>query len=367
MSRVRTLMGVTAGAVGAVAVGAAAEVYRRQRIIARRGAGDQIELGSLRSSPLTVVADDGVPLHVEVDEATGESEQASERPGRRRKGKQGAGPAPTVVFVHGYALNLDCWHFQRAGYRGLVRTVFYDQRSHGRSGRSSLGNATIDQLAHDLKRILDEVVPDGPIVLVGHSMGGMTIIAFAEHYPELFGERVIGTALISTTAGGLNPSKILFPMVPFSLGGQVTNRVVSTLARGHRAVDGMRRIGKGIALVTTDKFAFGDAVPASYVEFVDSMLSATSFEVVAEFFPSFRGLDKFHVVQALGSVPTAIMCGTGDRITSIGHSRKLHSLIPGSTLLECENAGHMAIIERHDQINAELDQLIAAATAVGSR
>ena len=45
----------------------------------------------------------------------------------------------TLVFCHGYALNLDCWHFQRAAYRGLVRAVYYDQRSHGRSGRSPTG------------------------------------------------------------------------------------------------------------------------------------------------------------------------------------------------------------------------------------
>ena len=84
---------------------------------------------------------------------------------------------------------------------------------------------------------------------------------------------------------------------------------------------------------------------------------------MAEFFPSFSGLDKFHVVEVLGRVPTAIICGTADRLTSIGHSRKLHAQIPGSTLLECEGAGHMVILERHDQVNAELDQLIAAAAA----
>ena len=40
--------------------------------------------------------------------------------------------------------------------------------------------------------------------------------------------------------------------------------------------------------------------PAAYVEFVDRMLSATPFEVVAEFFPSFAALDKFDAVEALG-------------------------------------------------------------------
>ncbi len=88
---------------------------------------------------------------------------------------------------------------------------------------------------------------------------------------------------------------------------------------------------------------------------------ATPFEVLAEFFPSFRDLDKFHAVPALSSVPTAIICGTADRITSIGHSRKLHARIDGSSLLECEGAGHMVVMERHDQVNAELDQLLAAA------
>jgi pimeloyl-ACP methyl ester carboxylesterase len=99
------------------------------------------------------------------------------------------------------------------------------------------------------------------------------------------------------------------------------------------------------------------------------MLSATPFEVVADFFPSFGDLDKFDHIGVLGRIPTTIIGGTADRLTSIGHSRKLHSRIPGSTLVECEGAGHMVILERHGQVNASLDQLLAAATsfAAGAR
>lgn len=348
MSLRHRVLGAVAGAAGLAAAGTAYGVARQRRVIACR-VGDETGFGSLRAQPLTVVADDGVPLHVEVDETDS--------------------PSPlTVVFIHGYALNLDSWHFQRAGYRGLVRTVFYDHRSHGRSGRSTLGHATIDQLGIDLKQILDEVVPDGPIVLVGHSMGGMAIIACAEQHPELVGDRIVGIGLISTTAGGLEPSRILLPLIPAKLGGQIAHRTVATLALGHRVIDGLRRAGKSVAVVATDLFAFGDDVPSAYVDFVDQMLSSTPFEVVAEFFPSFRSLDKFHVVEVLSRVPTTIICGTSDRMTSIGHSRKLHSRIAGSTLLECEGAGHMVILERHDQVNAALDQLISAATErLGSR
>jgi len=357
MSLAGRIAGVTAGAVAAAVVGGAARtavsVNRRRRVIDARPA-DTTAFGSLHSCPHTIVTSDGVPLHVEIDEGD-------------RAGHAGSPDSPpvTLVFVHGYALNLDCWHFQRAAYRGLVRSVYYDQRSHGRSGRSPLGHATIDQLGEDLHDVIDAVVPEGPVVLVGHSMGGMTIVALAEQHPELFapldqGGRIVGAALISTTAGGLDPGRLLMPIVPAKISGGITHGAVRTLARGHRAVDGVRRIGRSLAAVATDTFAFGDEVPAAYVEFVDAMLSDTPFEVVAEFFPSFRELDKFDRLEALGAVPTTIICGTADRLTSVGHSRKLHSRIPGSTLLECEGAGHMVILERHGQVNAALDQLLAA-------
>jgi pimeloyl-ACP methyl ester carboxylesterase len=349
------IAGVAAGAVGVVLAGTAAEVARRRRVIARRGAGDQTPFGSLHSEPVTVVADDGVPLHVEVDELSSEPKRG------RRRSSAAQEPALTIVFSHGYSLNLDCWHFQRAGYRGLVRAVYYDQRSHGRSGRSTERKATVDQLGHDLLQILDQVVPEGPVVLVGHSMGGMSIIALAEQHPELFGDRVVGVGLISTTAGGLDPHRIVLPLLPKTIGGQLATRLVATLARGHRQVDGLRRVGKSVATVATDLFAFGDEVPESYVDFVDRMLSATPFEVVAEFFPVFGELDKFDALAALQAVPTTIICGTEDKLTSIGHSRKLHSKLPDSVLVECDGAGHMVIMERHDRVNAALDQLIAAA------
>jgi pimeloyl-ACP methyl ester carboxylesterase len=342
--RMRThLIGATATAVGIAAAGAGIGLARQRRRITRRASEENPELGSLHTDPVTVVADDGTPLHVEVEEADSDV---------------------TLVFCHGYALNLDCWHFQRQHYRGRVRSVFYDQRSHGRSARSPMGNATIDQLGKDLLAVLDNVT-DGPVVLVGHSMGGMTIVALAEQFPELLGDKVIGAALISTTAGGLDPSRILFPVVPgWGVSGAV-HRGVATLARGHRAVDGLRRLGRNVSLVATDQLAFGDDVPASYVEFVDSMLGATPFEVVAEFFPGFSEMDKFDHVGALAKVPTTVICGTDDKLTSVGHSRKLAARIDGSELLECHGAGHMVILERSDEVNGELDRLLRSTGATG--
>ena len=83
MSTTRRVLGVAAGAVGVAAAGTALRVAQRSRMIARRGVGDATPFGSLRSPPLTVVADDGVPLHVEIDELDAAGDR---RQGRRARG-----------------------------------------------------------------------------------------------------------------------------------------------------------------------------------------------------------------------------------------------------------------------------------------
>jgi pimeloyl-ACP methyl ester carboxylesterase len=336
------VIGLAAGLAGVAVTGAAAgAAVQRRRSIGRREAGTEVELGSLRSEPLTVVADDGVPLHVEIDEP--------DEPG-----------PVTLVFVHGYALNLDCWHFQRAAFRGRVRSVFYDQRSHGRSGRSSAEHATIEQLGADLARVLDETT-EGPVVLVGHSMGGMTLLALAERRPELFGPDVVGVGLVATAAGGLQPHRTVLPMLPATIGGELSTRLVAVLARGHRAVDGVRRLGKDVAFVATDLLAFGEPVPESWLGFVDDMLAATPFDVLADFFGDFRTLDKYAALETLRDVPTVVVCGTKDRMTPVKLSRQLAERVPHARLVECEGAGHLVILEQHEKVTGAVERLVRGA------
>lgn len=346
--RSKTAWGVVAGVAGVAAAGATARAVQQQ-IQGRQAAGEDVEFGTLRSTPLNVVTDDGVDLYVEVDEPDADVD-----------------PTLTVVFVHGFTLNMDCWHFQRAAYRGRVRTVFYDQRSHGRSGRSDGEHCTIEQLGQDLKRVLETTAP-GPVVLVGHSMGGMSVISLAAQFPELFGEKVVGTALIATTAGGLDPGRILFPMFPLGkVSAQAISRAVRVLDRGHTFVDRLRGAGFRIARQVTDRFSFGDDVPHSYAEFVFDMIDATPFEVVADFYPAFATLDHFEHLEALASVPCTVIAGTVDKLTSVGHSRKLHARIPGSELYEAHGAGHMVLLERHEEVRTELDHLFTRAQALAA-
>ncbi len=348
-----------AGAVGVAGLAALAGgiVVERRVVKARRAADTGTEtFRSLRAPEVVVPTADGTGLHAEVDEL------APYANGTRPDPRQ-----PTIVFVHGYALNLDCWHYQRRDLRGKYRMVFYDQRSHGRSERSPRENANIDQLGDDLATVLDQLVPGGKVVLVGHSMGGMSIMAFAERHPEAFAERVSGVALIATTAGGLRPHRSLSPFIPDRLGELVAPRLITALANAPELVDSARARGSNIGFLVADRFAFGREAPAAQVEFLDEMLAGTPIQVLAEFFPGFTSLDKFAVLASFASVPTTIICGTKDKLTSLAHSRKMASMIEGSRMVECSGAGHMAIFEASELVNAALEQLFIAASANGAR
>ena len=348
MSRVRSLS-VLAGT-GLAAIAAGGVVLERRFRAQRDGGHDEpVALGSLRGEVHVLTADDGLVLHAEVDEVAPYASSAE------------LGGRATVVFVHGFALTMDCWHFQRLAFRGKRRLVFFDQRSHGRSGRSESDNATIDQLGRDLRTVLDALAPEEPVVLVGHSMGGMSIVALAEQHPELFGDRVVGLGLISTTAGGQRTHKILSRHIPDALGRRVVERGLLVAGQRERLLELVRRSGSPVAPLVIAEFAFGTRVPPAYVKFVDSMISATPLKVLVEFIPQFDALDKFHVVKAFGEVPTLIMCGTKDKLTSIGHARKLNQHLEGSRLVELEGGGHMPIMEFKEQVNGELERLFAEA------
>jgi pimeloyl-ACP methyl ester carboxylesterase len=351
VSRAQRMAKLAVGMAGAGATGYYADrlVGRRMRSVALDREED---FGSLRGEESTVVADDGVRLHVEIDEV---APYGGQRPA--------AGAA--VVFVHGFALNQDCWHFQRRAFRGKRRMIFYDQRSHGRSDVSPTEDATIEQLGKDLCRVIDEISPHSPVVVVGHSLGGMTVVSLAEDHPEYFGDRVVGVALVSTTAGKLRTHKVLSRYIPDALGRRAVERGLVLASQRERLLDLIRRRGTGFALGVIREFAFGDTdVPLSFVAFLNEMIADTPLKVLVEFIPHFETMDKFAIVKAFERVPTLIMCGTKDKLTSIGHSRKLHSMIDGSRLVELEGGGHMPLLEFRDRVNQELERLFEDADRV---
>src|SRR5436190_1261053 len=118
---------------------------------------------------------------------------------------RGATPI-TVVLLHGWTLDNRLWTRAVEALPALVdrpiRILTVDLRGHGRSTCTGRADATLAQLADDLATVLCERAPDGPLVLVGHSLGGMAIMEYAHRYAEDFARQVAGVVFISTSAEG---------------------------------------------------------------------------------------------------------------------------------------------------------------------
>ncbi|HZX05585.1 alpha/beta fold hydrolase, partial [Kribbella sp.] len=149
----------------------------------------------------------------------------------------GPADAPvTVLLVHGWTCSTRSWHNQVEGLpqiigQDAVRVVTYDHRGHGRSDAAPAGSMRLDQLADDLVAVLDEVVGDGPVVYAGHSMGGMTLMAAADRYPELFGPRIRAAALVSTTSGHLTEGAFGIPARFDPTAVKIAPRVLNAVGR----------------------------------------------------------------------------------------------------------------------------------------
>lgn len=349
--RRRTLAGIGIGLAAAgttAAVGVVADRLARSLQTAKAlETADTYEEEA--TSYVVVMAGDGVPLHVEIDEPAGLRE------GVLDSARLHGAPVPTVVFCHGYTLSLRSWVFQRRALKAAgYRVVLWDQRGHGRSGAGSKESYEIDQLGLDLDAVIDAVVPQGPLILVGHSMGGMTLMSLAVHNPELIRERVIGVAFVSTSPGGISA-------VSWGLGrvlGKVVHRLgpvaVGQLAGRQGLVNSVLKAGREVEEYFVDLYSFASPVPLSIVRLTADMIFQTRIEVISDFMETFDKHDKRAALEQFIGVETLVLNGVQDMLTPPEHSEEIIKLIPGAEHVLVNDAGHIIMLEHGDVVSEQL-------------
>jgi pimeloyl-ACP methyl ester carboxylesterase len=398
--RRRRRFGVLGAVLGVAAAGVAAGVAAERALVRRlRDRTDDPYAGEPFGrlpfdESLTVTSADGVELHVEVvDPADGVELDAGFAAGFAAASAE---PEPTVVFVHGFCLDMTTFHFQRKELtrRGDWRAVYYDQPGHGRSGRLADGEYELAALAEALRAVIEATTPAGPVVLVGHSMGGMTVMAFAERFPELFAQRVAGVVLISSSAGRPDDSAFGLPDLFGKLGRPILPLVNGATRLTGGVIDRARRAASDLAWLLTRRYGFGTDRPSpSLVSFVERTIARTQVETVARYLrtlhqhtlrgaatggepggpeptgpapggpePGDPGPDGQRpeapsaraALQALRGVPVLLICGEKDPITPLAHTTVIQSRLPAAELVVVPDSGHLVLLEHPEEVNAAL-------------
>jgi pimeloyl-ACP methyl ester carboxylesterase len=332
------LGGLAAGA----AVGLAAERYlvgrdrRRPDPEARENFG---ELHGRDVGPLESF--DGTRLHVEVVDGDG----------------------PTIVMAHGFSLDSTQWHYQIRDLAPAFRLVIYDHRGHGRSEKARRGDWSLDALARDMEAVIREHGGPGPVALLGHSMGGMTVLRFAKLFPEQIGSRVAAVVLVNTTAADVMGGMLPGAARRFAAGFQMVQEgLVRALSSNAGRVDRLRGRTRDLAYLSVRYAGLGPKAMPSVVEFVDGMLSGTPTDVWAKLLPELLAMDVSEVLDVI-DVPTLVVAGTHDKLTPPGAADRIAAAIKGAELVVISDAGHMSFLERPQSFNARLRAFLGGVPA----
>ncbi|UEA60377.1 alpha/beta hydrolase [Gordonia otitidis] len=284
------------------------------------------------------------------------------------------GPEPTaadtgdvIVAVHGWTCNTHYWNPQINHFAEKRTVVAYDQRGHG---LSELGRRrpTIDTLGQDLDAVLGAVVPPGRrAILIGHSMGGMTIMSWAKQHPEKVSTTVSAVVLASTAAQAVVQNHLLIPeglprySKPFV---PAVSRLVTSASTPLPHGPFTSRVSQYVAL--------GSSARASHVEFVDKMIMSCPPRARGRWGAAMGRLDVAAGLDAL-TVPTTVLVGTDDRLTPRRHADEMSEILRRRGSLRDEivfdGVGHMSTIEAAGRVNAMLDEIVdeVMAPAVTSR
>ncbi len=282
--------------------------------------------------------------------------------------EHGPADAPlTMVLCHGWTLDERSWGLvvRALTARERFRVVTYDHRGHGRSDPARPGTATISQLGDDLAELLTARV-EGRVVLAGHSMGGMAIMALAEQHPRLVADRVAGAAFINTSCCDLVPIDLNLAPVIARLVARGETRLMKSrmIARWmrKRAVTAKRArlISPGVRWLL-----LGDRPVPEAVTVTARCVAQTRSANIVDFRPTFDDHDRRAALAAFADIPTLVLGGVRDRLTPLRHLQPIAAELPDATVVTYAGAGHMVPLERAEQVAVRIGELVSADASLG--
>ena len=268
---------------------------------------------------------------------------------------------PTIVLVHGWTCAAEFWKLQAEALAERFRVVAYDLRGHGSSGRATSGDYSIEAFGADLEAVLRSSVPAGERALVvGHSLGAMSIVSWAGEHPEKVEERVSAAILVNTGVGDLISRSLVVEGVPEVLARAQRLAGQSVLrARGPIPAISAPISHRVIRYAVTGP----DASPAE-VAFCERLAASCPSSVRAACGGTLSSLDLATALASL-AVPTLIVAGECDRLTPPRHAEEMAAALPNVLdLVEVPRSGHMTPVEFPEATNALIADLAAEAGTV---
>jgi pimeloyl-ACP methyl ester carboxylesterase len=206
---------------------------------------------------------------------------------------------------------------------------------------------------------------DRPVVLVGHSIGGMICQTFCRLFPAQQGATVAAIALCDTTYTNPMRTALFAP-----LWQAIQKPVIEPLLHLTMWLSpvvwlmNIQSYHNGPTQLTTRLSSFAGKQTWGQVDFAARLSSFASPAVVAR---GMLAMLRFDEAQTLPSikVPTVVVAGASDRLTRPEANEAISARVPGAKLTLLEPAGHLSLLERHEAVNGALSQLLREVSQAG--
>jgi pimeloyl-ACP methyl ester carboxylesterase len=285
----------------------------------------------------TIVRPDGARLHVET---------------------YGRDSGPTILFTHGWSLDSTAWYYAKEALGGSYRLVVWDLPGLGKSTAPTNGDFRIEKMASDLEAVLAAAAPSGPVMLVGHSIGGMITQTFCRLFPERLGQHVTAIALVHTTYTNPLRTAWLAPLwsaleTPLIVPLNYLTIWLAPLAW----VSNMQSYLNGTMHIITRFASFAGDQTWGQVNY-GSWLAAIAWPgTVARGNLAMLEFDEQQTLPHI-SVPVLVIGGEHDRMTQRFAADRIDATAPHSVEATIP-AGHLGFWEKHERVNEYLAEFAA--------
>jgi pimeloyl-ACP methyl ester carboxylesterase len=266
--------------------------------------------------------------------------------GARLHVRETPGPAQdgTVVLIHGLGGSSTNWTDLSAALSSRWHCVAVDLPGFGRSEPLPSRDYSLRSHADTVRAFLETL--DGPVHLVGNSLGGAVALTLAADHPSL----VATTTLVSPAVPDLRPDpdrlgdgKMALAALP--LVGTRVRRELAAEDAGTRLRRTMRLCYADPGCVSEAAFAQAVAEAAERLDlpWVAEAMQRSFGGLVGTWFA--RGAASLWATAARVATPTLVVWGERDRLISVRKARRTVATVPRARLLRLPDVGHVAQME----------------------
>jgi pimeloyl-ACP methyl ester carboxylesterase len=271
--------------------------------------------------------------------------------------RYGTGAGPTLVLTHGWGADRRDWAWVLSALPPELNVVTWDLPGLGASGEPR--DYDIGTLAADLDRVVSSVKGQ-PVILVGHSVGGILNIEYARQFPDKLGQNVRGIVQVNTTytnplATKKNAESSLRLQKPVLEPAMHAVSALSPVVRGL----GWLAYTSGLAHLQLASQSFAGTQTWSQLDEMARYAYRSSPGVIARGVLGMVNWDGTAVLPTI-RVPTLIISGKQDITTLPAASDRMAHEIPGATRVMVDPAAHLGPVEQARRYAQAISSFAAA-------